>query len=129
MALEYYSTVLNVQDIKKARDFWKEALGFVVKRDGDDWVSLQHPTKEWHVLSLQLTDKPKVGLNRYHFDLFADDAPAEIERLKGLGASIVPWEFYDSDSDFVVMADPEGNEFCVCTRQEDKRLEAYRVRP
>ena len=128
MGLEYYSTVLNVQDLERSKNFWKEALGFVVKQDNPDWVSLRHPDKEWHLLALQLTDKPKVGLNRYHFDLVAEDGPAEVERLKGLGATIIPWEFYEPDSDFLVMADPEGNEFCVCTR-DGQALEPYRVRP
>lgn len=86
MGLQFYSTVLNVQDLEKSKNFWKEALGFVVKHENYDWVSLRHPDKEWHVLSLQLTDKPKHGLNRYHFDLVADDAGVEVERLKGLGS-------------------------------------------
>jgi len=128
MGLQYYSTVLNVQDLQKSKKFWTEALGFVVKNENYDWISLRHPDKEWHVLSLQLTDKPKVGLNRYHFDLVAEDGPAEVERLKGLGATIVPWQFYESDSDFLVMADPEGNEFCVVA-EDASGLEKYRIRP
>jgi hypothetical protein len=51
-----------------------------------------------------------------HLDLVVDDAAeqaAEIERLIGLGATRVPWDSYPADPDFVVLADPEGNRFCV----------------
>ena len=49
-------------------------------------------------------------------DLVVDDAAeqaAEIERLVGLGAVRVPWDLYPPDPDFVVLADTEGNRFCV----------------
>ena len=124
MALQFTSTVLNVQDIKRARDFWSAALGFKVRNENWDWVSLEDPNKEWARLSLQLTDKPKTELNRLHFDLVADDPPAEVERLKSLGATIIPWAFYEPDSDFLVMTDPEGNEFCVI----GDNLEQFRIK-
>lgn len=125
MALQFYSTVLNVQDLKRARDFWSAALGFKVRNENSDWVTLEDPNKEWARLALQLTDKPKTELNRLHFDLVADDAPAEVERLKSIGAIIIPWAFYEPDSDFLVMTDLEGNEFCVI----GENLEQFRVRP
>ena len=122
MSLQFFSTVLNVQDIKRARDFWSAALGFKVRNENWDWVLLEDPHKEWARLGLQLTDKPKKELNRLHFDLVSEDAPAEVERLKTLGATIIPWEFYAPDSDFLVLTDPEGNEFCVV----GKDLDPYR---
>jgi predicted enzyme related to lactoylglutathione lyase len=125
MALQFYSTVLNVQDLKRARDFWSAALGFKVRNENSDWITLEDPNKEWARLALQLTDKPKTALNRLHFDLVADDAPAEVERLKSIGAIIIPWPFYEPDSDFLVMTDLEGNEFCVI----GENLEQFRIRP
>lgn len=112
MALKFYSTVLNVRDLQKSKTFWMAALGFKVRYENWDWVSLEDPDKEWAHLSLQLTNKPKTELNRLHFDLQADDAPAEVERLKALGATIKPAE-YGPDPDYLVMPDPEDNEFCV----------------
>jgi hypothetical protein len=51
-----------------------------------------------------------------HLDLFAEDTAAqveEVERLVGLGATRVDWDLYPDDPDFIVLADPEGNLFCV----------------
>lgn len=53
---------------------------------------------------------------RVHLDLYAGDAAdqaAEVERLVGLGATRVDRDRYPDDPDFVVLADPEGNRFCV----------------
>jgi hypothetical protein len=51
-----------------------------------------------------------------HLDLYAADAAeqaAEVQRLVGLGAEKVDWDRYPGDPDFVVLADPEGNRFCI----------------
>ena len=51
-----------------------------------------------------------------HLDLYAADAAcsaAEIERLVSLGAERVDWDLYPEDPDFVVLADPDGNRFCI----------------
>ena len=50
---------------------------------------------------------------RIHLDLYADDQTAEVERLKTLGATEIDWPKKPADADFVIMADPEGNRFCV----------------
>jgi hypothetical protein len=53
---------------------------------------------------------------RVHLDLSTDDAAeqaAQVERLVSLGAQRVDWDLYPDDPDFVVLADPEGNRFCV----------------
>jgi predicted enzyme related to lactoylglutathione lyase len=47
-----------------------------------------------------------------HLDLYSDDQAAEVQRLAGLGASVVR-HHEDPEDDYVVMTDPEGNEFCV----------------
>ncbi len=55
---------------------------------------------------------PKQGRNRLHLDLYAQDQEAEVVRLEALGATRLPRN-YDPEDDFVVLADPDGNEFCV----------------
>ena len=121
MTLYVGSTVLNVTDLNRATAFWTAALGYVV-RDGDStFVVLTDPRRRWSNVSLQRTDAPKTGRNRLHLDLYADDQRAEVTRLESLGATRVPWE-YPPDADFIVMADPDGNEFCVIAspyRQEE----------
>jgi hypothetical protein len=66
---------------------------------------------------------PNVSLDRWyapvqvppkiHLDLYADDQAAEVQRLIGLGATEVHWDRKPPDADFVILADPEGNRFCV----------------
>jgi hypothetical protein len=57
----------------------------------------------------QLVPEPKTVKNRLHLDLDADDPAAELARLRGLGATVVA----EYEGDHVVLADPEGNEFCL----------------
>jgi predicted enzyme related to lactoylglutathione lyase len=66
---------------------------------------------------LQLSSTPKSGPNRVHLDLYADDAVSEVSRLQQLGATLVESWPYADDADYVVMADPDGNEFCVVQLQ------------
>jgi catechol 2,3-dioxygenase-like lactoylglutathione lyase family enzyme len=52
---------------------------------------------------------------RHHLDLYADNQEAEVERLIGLGAQGVSWRYPDG-ADYIVLADPDGNRFCVVQR-------------
>ena len=51
-------------------------------------------------------------LTRHHLDLFTPDQDAEVERLVGIGARTVEWDYPDL-ADYVVLEDPDGNRFCV----------------
>jgi Glyoxalase-like domain len=104
------SVVLHVDDLHRAARFWADALRYVVK-DGE--IGEQSP-----VLVPRAGHGPSITLDeddRTHLDLFAADKAeqqAEIERLIALGARRVPWT-YASDANHVVLADTEGNLFCV----------------
>lgn len=113
------TVVLGVADLRRALDFWSRALGYV-PRDGeveDDWVVLVPPDGGPGArLALGLSETPARERPRVHLDLYAGDAAdqaAEVERLISLGAQHVDWDLYPDDADFVVLADPEGNRFCV----------------
>jgi catechol 2,3-dioxygenase-like lactoylglutathione lyase family enzyme len=113
MPLYLGATVINTTDMETSIAFWTAALGYVVgPRPEESFVVLIDPERRWSFLALQLTDEPKQGLNRLHLDLFTDDQPGEVERLQRLGATLPPWD-YPPDDDFVVMRDPDGNEFCI----------------
>lgn len=112
MALFIGSTVLNTADVGKSTAFWTAALGYVVRNADPAFAVLTDPHRRWSNLSLQLTEEPKQGRNRLHLDLYTADRAGEVARLEGLGATRVPWE-YPPHADFVVLADPDGNEFCV----------------
>jgi catechol 2,3-dioxygenase-like lactoylglutathione lyase family enzyme len=113
MTLYIGSTVVNSHDIERGIAFWTAALGYVVRGRSEDFAVLTDPNRRWSNLSLQYTEEVKVGRNRVHIDLYTDDRDAEVERLIGLGATRIPWE-YDEGDVHIVLADPDGNEFCVC---------------
>lgn len=112
MSIYIGSTVINVTDVERAIKFWTAALGYVVRGSDPTFAVLTDPHRRWSNLSLQLTSQPKQGLNRIHLDLYSDDQQAEVERLIELGATRIPWN-YAPKADYIVLADPDGNEFCV----------------
>ncbi|MGI8332381.1 VOC family protein [Actinomadura scrupuli] len=110
--------VLGVEDVRRAADFWSEALGYVPRDDEvkDDWTVLMPAVGSGVQLALDVSETPVQEYPRVHLDLYAGDAAdqaAEVERLISLGASRVDWDLYPEDPDFVVLADPDGNRFCV----------------
>lgn len=113
MRLYVGSTVINTPDIPGAIAFWTAALGYVIRNADETFAVLTDPARRWSNVSLQRTEEPKCGFNRVHLDLYTADREVEVARLEGLGATLVaPWE-YSVDHDHVVMAAPDGNEFCV----------------
>jgi catechol 2,3-dioxygenase-like lactoylglutathione lyase family enzyme len=113
------SIVMTVEDIDRAGDFWRAALGYVNRREPtEDWVILDPPGKANHAapgasLALSVTGYPQHYPPRIHLDLYAEDQDAEIKRLLDLGAHHVDWDGYPDDADWVVLEDTEGNRFCV----------------
>lgn len=111
--------VIGVEDLHRALDFWTQALGYVPKRivtPDDDFMILVPSTGEGAHLALDVSESPVQLYPRIHLDLYAGDAAdqaAEVERLVSLGATRVDWDRYPEHADFVVMADTEGNRFCV----------------
>ncbi len=109
--------MLGVSDVPRAATFWGEALGYVPREEAeDDWVVLIPAQGAGTRLSLGLSETPLQENPRIHLDLYAGDAAdqaAEVERLLSLGAQRVDWDRYPEDADFVVLADTEGNRFCV----------------
>lgn len=110
--------VIGVADLDRAADFWTSALEVVVAEEwkSASWRTLHHADGSGRALALMRSESPPEPYPRLHLDLFVDTTPeqeAEVERLVGLGASRVDWELYPPHSDFVVLADPDGNRFCV----------------
>lgn len=116
--LKIGSVVLGVWDVQRATAFWTEALGYVPRDEPeDDWVVLVPAQGDTGPqLALGLSETPVQEVPRVHLDLYAGDAAdqaAEVDRLVSLGARRVDWHLYPDDPDFVVLADPDGNRFCV----------------
>ncbi|GAB3708708.1 VOC family protein [Nocardiopsis oceani] len=112
------SVVMGVSDVERACDFWSSALGYVPREEPEeDWVVLVPPEGRPGVrVSLGVSETPLQERPRVHLDLYAGDKAdqaAEVERLVALGAHRVEWDQYPEGADFVVLADPDGNRFCV----------------
>ena len=96
--------------------FWSEALGWPLVWDQDQETAIQSPAGGTKIAWGGPPVRPKTGKNRLHFDLApaADgDQEAEVQRLVSLGARRI--DIGQGDVSWVVMADPDGNEFCVLT--------------
>jgi predicted enzyme related to lactoylglutathione lyase len=109
--------VLDCPQPKRLEGFWRDALGYRVYFSSDSHVILV-PDDDTNAspLVLQQVPEPKPGKNRMHVDLTTDDIEVEVGRLEGLGAR----RLHDGiqrigETRWVTLADPEDNEFCVCT--------------
>src|SRR5215831_6394818 len=105
------TVVLNVNDARRASQFWSQALGYMYQDGGysEDATPVLLP-RHATAVAVALDED-----DRTHLDLHTDSAleqQAEVERLISLGATRVDWSYPDG-ARFVVLADPEGNLFCV----------------
>jgi hypothetical protein len=112
MTIRLGSTVINCADLELMTGFWTQALHLAPSRTGGDEFRVLRDD-QGRRLSLQHARTPVTARDQMHLDLFTDDQAAEVGRLTGLGARFVRHN-QDPDDDYVVMTDPEGNEFCVC---------------
>lgn len=103
----------DCSDPGRLSSFWSEVTGYVPVEVRDDFAALAAPDGRgvrgilfWRV------PEPRTAKSRMHVDLASTDGADEIERLIGLGASKVD-EREGNGVGWTVMADPEGNEFCI----------------
>jgi catechol 2,3-dioxygenase-like lactoylglutathione lyase family enzyme len=118
--LHLATVVLNVRDMQRAVRFWEAALGYRQREAHLDpeFMMLVDPGGRGLPVSLQLTDSDPKEPVRVHLDLYTDEQQRQVERLVGLGAGRVDDWPYPADADFVVLRDPDGNEFCVIGHAE-----------
>jgi catechol 2,3-dioxygenase-like lactoylglutathione lyase family enzyme len=109
VTLRFTEVCIDASDVQALSRWWAEVLGWPLQATDDGDVVLRAVAgPDW--LFLAVPDD-KVVKNRIHFDFTPDDQQAEVERLVGLGARRV--DIGQGDESWVVLADPEGNEFCV----------------
>ncbi|AEB45059.1 VOC family protein [Micromonospora maris] len=124
MACRISELVLKCREPEVLARFWCEVLDFVVlDREGEGCIEIgpregfggPQPT-----IFLIRTDEPTIGHARLHIDVNATDRDqdAELERLLGLGAELVDIG-QPVEASWHVLADPEGNEFCLLKRRLD----------
>ena len=109
------SIVIRVDDLELQTEFWEAALGYVRRDEATDvdFILLRPRDGVGPNLSLDQVRSELQIPPRIHLDLYAEDQAGEVERLKALGATEIHWDKRPPDADYVILADPEGNRFCV----------------
>jgi hypothetical protein len=109
--------VIDALDPRHIADFWIAVLGWTVLEEGDGIVTIGPADAAWPTIDVVPVPERKTVKNRLHLDLRADGSTAaeEVDRLIALGARRADVG-QDPDSTWVVLADPEGNEFCILSR-------------
>jgi catechol 2,3-dioxygenase-like lactoylglutathione lyase family enzyme len=108
------SIVIRVDDLPRQVAFWSAALDYVPRQgDDDDFALLRPRDGVGPNLSLDRVRSEVHLPPRIHLDLYAEDQAVEVQRLIALGATEVHWDKRPADADYVILADPEGNRFCV----------------
>jgi hypothetical protein len=112
MALTITNIVFDCANPAALATFWAAALGYATNTDDPEHVWAYDPSRRKPYLLFNKVPEPKTVKNRVHLDLYTNDMEVEVARLVALGACKL--YFVDEQGQqWWVMADPEGNEFCV----------------
>jgi catechol 2,3-dioxygenase-like lactoylglutathione lyase family enzyme len=130
MAMRINSITFDCADPYRLVGFWAEATGF---REDPDYVNgpgeldglLIAPDRSLRLLFMTVPEG-KTAKNRVHLDFAPTDRTrdAEVDRLLAIGAEIVADHREDGGAGWVILADPEGNEFCVARSDEERAAQA-----
>lgn len=112
MASSWYTLVVDAHDMPSLARFWCEVLDWKVVHEDENEVTIGADARALPGLCFVSAPDSKTVKNRLHIDLSPDDHAAEVERIVALGATRADVGQGD-DVSWVVLADPEGNEFCV----------------
>lgn len=111
MSLEWEQIVVEARDTVALGRWWAEALGWVIVNDDAAEFEIRETAERLPGVLFLSVGAAKQQKNRLHLDFRPDDQDAEVQRLIELGASRV--DVGQGDVSWVVLADPEGNEFCI----------------
>jgi predicted enzyme related to lactoylglutathione lyase len=114
-AVDQVRLCIDANDVTRISDFWAALLGYQVREidPSDEWRHLDSTSPTLPKLTIQPVPEGKEVKNRLHLDVFVRDPDPWIERCLALGGSLL-WRSEDPDDWFQVIADPEGNELCIC---------------
>ena len=111
--LKVGSIVIRVDDLERQAGFWEAVLDYERRTGDDDFVLLRPRDGNGPNVSLDQMRSTVQVPPRIHLDLYTEDQAGEVQRLLALGATEVHWDKRPPHADYVIMADPEGNRFCV----------------
>ncbi len=111
MSLEWEQVIIDASLPAELGRWWADVLGWVVTLDSADEYEIRAAPERLPGLVFVPVGEAKAAKNRLHLDLRPDDQAAEVDRLLAQGA--VLRDVGQGEQPWVVLADPEGNEFCV----------------
>ena len=111
MALRWEQVIVHSMDPATLGQWWADALGWVVVHSSADEFEIRPEPDQMPGLDFVRLDEGRTAKSRLHLDFRPDDQAAEVARLLAHGARRV--DIGQGDRPWVVLADPEGNEFCV----------------
>jgi hypothetical protein len=117
MGSRWHTVVVDAIDPPRLGRWWAEVLDYRLLHEDPSEVVIGLDRDTYPQLLFNLVAETKNGKNRLHLDLNPDDREGEVERLVNMGAHRVDIGQGD-DATWVVLSDPEGNEFCVLNARE-----------
>lgn len=106
---------IDANDVERLATFWQSALGYDRgSGDGQPYLNLTPRDGRGPIVFLQHVPEAKTVKDRLHLDLYVEDPQRLVARLVEAGATELRDSGFEGESWWQVMADPEGNEFCVC---------------
>jgi hypothetical protein len=109
--VRFHEIVIDCADPRSLARFWAGFTGYEVGGEDEDWASIRAADGS-ATIGFQRVPEPKVVKNRVHVDFSAQDEEAMARAIEAMGATRL-WVSEDPNDPFVVLADPEGNEFCI----------------
>jgi Glyoxalase-like domain len=119
MALEWEQVIVDATDPVALGRWWADALDWVVVNDDPEEFEIRPAPDRLPGLLFARVPEPKTLKNRLHLDFRPDDRDAEVARFLDLGATRA--DVGQGEQTWVVLSDPEGNEFCVLAGAPDRR--------
>ena len=118
--LHVATVVVNTNDMRRGVAFWTSLLGYVPREEDwdDEFMMLVDPAGARTPVSLQISQTLSAAPVRVHLDLYTAEQQRHVERAEELGATRVEDWPYPDGADFVVLRDPDGNEFCIIDHRD-----------
>ena len=109
--VRFREVVIDCAEPPRLAEWWAGFTGYTIRTHRDDWSTIVSDDGAM-TIGFQQVPEGKVVKNRVHLDFWAADEEATALEIESLGAQRL-WISEDPDDPFVVLSDPEGNEFCI----------------
>jgi predicted enzyme related to lactoylglutathione lyase len=109
--VRFREVVIDCADPPALARWWSGFTGYELRTDHEDWATIANEDQSM-IIGFQQVPEGKVVKNRVHLDFSTADEESAAREIEAMGATR-RWVSENPDDPFVVLADPEGNEFCL----------------